>query len=49
MGEGFTEGKEVEDKKLDHLNHSKSVSNHLNHTNHFGLLLLERRKGGDHE
>jgi hypothetical protein len=41
-GEGLAEGKEVKDKKLDY-------SNHSNRSNHSGLLLLERRKEGDHE
>ena len=36
-------------RSLDYLNHGKPVSNHLNLSNHSGLLLLERRKGGDHE
>ena len=40
-GEGFMEGKGIRNRKQDYLNHSISVSNHL------GLLLLERRKGGD--
>ena len=42
-GQGFMEGKEVGNRVQDYLNHLISVSNHSNHS---GLFLLERRKGG---
>ena len=48
-GEGFVEGKGIGNRKQNYSNHLISVSNHSNHLNHSGLLLLERRKGGDHK
>jgi hypothetical protein len=48
-GEGFVEGRGIRNGRQDYSNLSISVSNHSNHSNYSGLLLLERRKVGDHE